>query len=430
MLRKATIALVGFGNVGTGVVQILLEQRRQLRERVDLDLDLRWVVDADLGRRRPVRVPKALLTDKREQALTDPCVDIVVELVGGTGVAKDIVLEALRNGKSVVTANKALLAVHGEELFREARRRGLSISYEASVGGGIPIIGAIRDGLVGNRIDAIEGILNGTSNYILTRMSEEGASYDEALAEARRHGYAEPDPHLDVSGMDAAHKLVILARLGFGLRDVRLRNVSVEGIAHIDREDVRNAGDLGYAVKLLAIGKRRGGAVELRVHPTLIPQNNPLASVRGIFNSIIVMASNAGETMYYGRGAGRLPTASAVVADIVDVALGRARFTFEALYSREATREARVVPMADVVSRYYLRIPVVDRAGALARISAVLGRHGVSIASVVQREHTRRVVPVVMMSHAVREGDLRKALTHLERLPVVKGKPLYYRVEG
>ena len=429
--KTCYVGLVGFGTIGTGVAKILLSNGEQLRAKTGIDIVLKRICDIDVTRDRGIQVPEGVLTTRLEDVLNDPEIEVVIELVGGTTVAKDITARAIAAGKRIVTANKALLAEAGRELFRAARERGVSISFEASVGGGIPIIAALRDGLIANDIQSIVGIVNGTCNYILSRMTAEGASYEKALAEAQRLGYAERDPTLDVEGIDSAHKLAILAALGFAA-DFRYESIHVEGITRTDPADIVCAAELGYTLKLLAIGKRIGDGLELRVHPTLLPNEHPLASVHDVFNGICVIGSAVGETMFYGRGAGQMPTASAVVSDLVDIFIGKAERTFERLRLFPGRTESlRVRSIDEIESRYYLRFSALDRPGVLAQIAGEFGRHQISIASVMQEErHATRAVPLIIMTHQAREANLRKALAGIEPHGVVEGAPVVIRVEG
>ncbi|MBM4049430.1 MAG: homoserine dehydrogenase, partial [Planctomycetes bacterium] len=365
-MKVVNVGLLGLGTIGTGVVKMLLGSGKYLADKVGVELKLTRIAEKDLGRPKKVGVPQKLVTDDAQAVLNDPDVHVIVELVGGYHPAKEFILTALSRGKDVVTANKALLALHGTELFRKAREVGRSISFEASVGGGIPIIAAVRDGFVANRIQAIYGIVNGTCNYILTKMSREGMSYKAALAEAQAHGYAEKDPTLDVDGTDSTHKLAVLGRLGFGV-DFDYEAIHREGISDVEFDDMRYAAELGYTLKLLAIAKQHPNGLELRVHPTLLPKDHPLAAVSGVFNAICVNGDAVGETMLYGRGAGQMPTASAVTADLVDVALGRARTTFEHMrFFSNRRRKATVLDMAETKCRYYLRFSALDKPGVLS----------------------------------------------------------------
>ncbi|MFP4058408.1 MAG: homoserine dehydrogenase [Candidatus Brocadiia bacterium] len=429
--KTCYVGLVGFGTVGTGVAKLLLRDAHKLRAKTGIDIVLKRVCDIDVETDRGIDLPAGTLTTDLDELLDDPEIEVLMELIGGTTVAKDVTLRAIAAGKSVVTANKALLAEHGRELFDAARQRGVAISFEASVGGGIPIIVALRDGLIANDIDSIAGILNGTCNYILSRMAAEGTSYQEALAEAQRLGYAENDPTLDVEGIDSAHKLAILGALGFAA-DFHYHEIHVEGIARTEAADIQYAAELGYTLKLLAIGKRRANELELRVHPTLLPDEHPLASVHDVFNAVWVTGSAVGEVMLYGRGAGQMPTASAAVADLVDNLLGKAQHAFQRLRLLPGRTESlRVRPIEEVETRYYLRFNAVDRPGVLARIAGEFGRHEISIASVIQKErHATRAVPLVIMTHRAREANLRRAIAAIEPHGVVDGPPVVIRVEG
>jgi homoserine dehydrogenase len=369
----------------------------------------------------------------------DPEVDIVVEVIGGIEPARTFILEAIKHGKAVVTANKKLLAEHGRELFEAALKHHTSIGFEASVCGGVPVIGAIRDGLVANRIETIHGILNGTTNYILTRMVEDRVAYAEALKEAQQKGYAEADPTLDVKGIDAAHKLVLLCNLGFH-SVFNLKEVHIEGIDGIALEDVRYAGELGYGIKLLAIAKRRApgkdakaesAGLEMRVHPALVPFSHPLASVRDVNNAVLVRGDAVGDVMFYGRGAGMMPTGSAIVADILDAARGSAAQTFTKLqFFQNPRADLPAIPIAKTRSRYYLRFNVEDRPGVIGRIATALGAHGVSLASLIQKEpHATDAVPIVMLTHQTVEERVRAALKEIAELEFLRQKSACYRVE-
>jgi len=429
--KTRSVGLVGFGTVGTGVAKILLQNAEPIAAKTGLDIALKRVCDIDVARDRGVTIPDGRMTTNVDDVLGDPEVEVVIELVGGTTFARELVLRALAAGKCVVTANKALIAEHGRELFDAARANGVSIAFEAAVGGGIPIVVGLRDGLIANDIQSVMGIVNGTSNYILTRMANEGARYDDVLADAQAHGYAEADPTLDVGGGDSAHKLAILAALGFAA-DFDHDDIYVEGIADTDAQDIGYAAELGYTLKLLAIGKRTDGGLELRVHPTLLPDEHPLASVHDVFNAIFVTGHAVGDTMFYGRGAGEMPTASAVVADIVDTLLGKAKLTFEQMHLLPGqTPRVALRDIGEVETRYYLRFNVKDQPGVMAKVTGEFGRHGISIASVIQKErHISRAVPLVIMTHRAREADLRRALADIEPHGVTEGPPVVIRVEG
>jgi len=428
-MKSTGIAVVGFGTVGTGVVRLLLQDADRLAQTTGCRLRLKYVCDVDLDRPRGVRVPPELLTRDADLPLRDPDVGIVVETVGGTTFAVDLMKRALAAGKDVVTANKAALAKRGTEIFEAARQAGRSVSFEASCAAGIPIIRALRDGLVANRLSAITGILNGTCNYILTQMSSTGAAYADALAEAQAKGYAETDPTLDVSGEDARHKLAILAGLAFGA-DIRLDDVYVEGIAGVSPSDITFGAQLGYVLKLLAIGRCLDSRLSLRVHPTFVPAASPLAFVAGVDNAVLVTGHAVGDTFYVGPGAGEMPTASSIVADVVDAALGRARLTFEHVAWLAGRRvPLHVQPMGETVSRYYLRFLVADEPGVLACIAGALGRNQISVASVLQHEPTSPgSVPLIITTHEAREGDVVSALDEISRLPSMMGPAVRIRM--
>ena len=430
-MKTINIGLVGFGTVGTGVVKLLKGQAPLLQRRLAARLRLKRIADLDLTKPRDVEVdPKILTTDARE-IIEDPAIDIVIELIGGTTAAREVSLAALRSGKHLVTANKALLATHGLELFRAAAEKRVDLGFEATVCGGIPIIRAVREGLVANRIHSIEGIVNGTCNYILTKMTELGAPFAEVLKEAQDQGYAEANPSLDIDGIDAAHKLQILASIAYG-GSVDFNAIYVEGIRGIDPDDIQYAKELGYRVKLLAIAKETDGEIEVRVHPTLIPEDHLLAFVGGVFNAVYIVGDATGSLMFYGRGAGQLPTASAVVSDVVEIAQN-------ILYQRPsrpshipaiAGEGLKIRPMDEVRTRYYLRVMAVDKPGVLSKVSGILGSHDISIASVIQKgRHARASVPVVMMTHEAVEGAMRRALAEINALDVVSGRTVCLRVE-
>ncbi len=430
-MKTYNVGLIGMGTVGTGVAKILLEKDSPLLEKLDCVPVLKGIADCNPDVKTKLNLsPDIFFTNDAKALLNNPDIQVVVELIGGLHPAKEIIMTALEKGKDVVTANKMLLALHGSELFSKARQHGKSISFEASVGGGIPIIAALRDGFIANRIESIFGIVNGTTNYILTKMTKENVKYSDALAEAQKLGYAEKDPTMDVEGIDSSHKLAILARIGFGV-NIDYNRIYHEGISTIDLADIWYAHELGYTLKLLAIAKKPGNMIELRVHPTLLPHDHPLSSVNGVFNAICVNGSAVGETMLYGRGAGQMPTASAVVADLVDVALGRAGITFNAMKTFSGGCEN--IPIADILkikTRYYLRFSVVDKPGVLAKISGILGNYEISIASVIQHKAKENGnVPLVIMTHLAEEGNLQKALTEIKRLDVIKDHTKFLRVE-
>ncbi len=429
-MKKIKVGIIGFGTIGTGVVKALIERRRSLREKSSVDVEVARICDKDLKKARPVKVSKKLLTKSVSKLLYDPDIDIIVELMGGIRPAKDIVLEALRQGKHVVTANKAMLSDSGSEIFGLANTLELSVGFEASVGGGIPIIRALKEGFIANRIDLIYGIINGTSNFILSKMADENIGFDEALALAQAKGYAERDPRLDIGGGDSAHKLSVLALLGFGIT-VKSKDIYTEGITDIEPIDMRFAKDYGYAIKLLAIAKRTGSLIELRVHPTLIPRKHLLSDVSGIYNAIFVRGDLVGENLFYGQGAGAPPTSSAVVSDIVAIAKNLKDDYKSSDFVSFGQSSAQVKDMEHVRTRYYVRFTTVDKPGVLAKVSGVLAKHNISIASVNQLERkTAGAVPIVIMTHEALERDMRRALGEIDRLSVVKKKSVRIRVEG
>ncbi|MDP2941034.1 MAG: homoserine dehydrogenase [Candidatus Omnitrophota bacterium] len=429
-MKSINLGLLGFGNVGSGMVKILRERRSFLSERIGMQINVRKICDKDIVSKRPIGVEKGLLTKDASEIINDPQIDIVVELIGGIHPAKEFILSSLKKGKNIVTANKALLAQEGQELFAEAADRGKNIYFEASVGAGIPIIKALREGLIANRFNSIFGILNGTSNFILSRMSRDNCTFNQALAEAKRLGFAEQDPALDIEGIDSAHKLILLNYLCFG-RFVALGDVFVEGISRISPADIQYARELGFAVKLLAIAKKEGDDLEVRVHPTLIPEEHLLSSVDGVFNAIYVSSDLAGNLLFYGPGAGQLSAASSVVADLVDltqdIKAGLFRPTLNIMPDASIKRLRK---SDDFESRYYIRFMAVDKPGVLAKIAGILAKFGISIASVSQKESSKgRVVPVVILIHTAREKSLRQALEIINRLGVIGEKAVAIRME-
>ncbi len=443
-MNRVIIGMIGGGTVGSGVFHHWQRNSALMAARLGVRLDLRRVAVKALDEPRPYPIPPAVLTTDWRAVVRDPQVQVVVELVGGTTVARTMVLEALRLGKPVVTANKALLSAHGEELFAAARGAGVNLYYEASVAGGIPIIKTLREALVGNHITQLYGIVNGTCNYILTRMRQEGADFAEVLADAQRQGYAETPPDLDVDGHDACHKTGILASLAHGFW-VPPEHIHVEGIRQISRLDMQFADQLGYTIKLLGIVKqlspargrstgspRRGPRLQVSVYPALIPNSHVLASVHGVFNAVFVRGDVVGDTLFYGRGAGKDATASAVLSDLADAALdlvhGSAR-RVPAFVAHENRGE--VAPLGEVVSRYYVRLSVLDRPGVIAKISAILGAARIGIASIIQPEgHEGEVVPLILMIHDAPNAVMDRALARIARLSVVKAPPVRIRVES
>ena len=433
MAREVRVGLIGFGTIGTGVVKLLHRNQAQIRTRLGAGLTLARIADIDLRTDRGVKVGRGVLTNNAEALIDDPSIDIVIELMGGYEPARRFVMRAIEHGKSVVTANKALLAVHGPEIFRAVEKAGVDIGYEASVGGGIPIIRTLREGLAADHNRAIYGIVNGTSNYILSTMTQQGGEFDVVLKEAQRQGLAEANPTYDVDGIDAAHKLTLLIQLAFGTR-VRFKDIPVEGMRHVTQLDINFAREFGYVIKLLAIAKQDGDGIEARVHPTMVPRQHLLADVSGAYNAIAVQGEALGASMYFGLGAGMMPTATAVVADLMDVArnlLGENRGRIAPLgYPLREQRRVALKSIDDLISEYYLRFMVVDRPGVLAKISGILGAHDISIASVIQKEREHGAnVPIVIRTHQASERNLRKALKAIDRLPPVRGKSALIRIE-
>jgi homoserine dehydrogenase len=429
-MKEIGIGILGFGTVGAGVVEGIQQNGDVITERTGLKLVLRRIADLDLDRDRGVSVSRSLLTRDAQSVVHDPAVQVVVELIGGTGIARTLTLEALAHGKAVVTANKALLAEHGDEIYGAAERHNADLLFEASVGGGIPIIRALREGLSGNRIQRISGILNGTCNYILTRMEREKLPFDRVLQEAQAAGYAEAEPSLDIDGLDTAHKAVVLAAQAFGA-PIHMSDLQVRGIRNLDAMDIEFAAGLGYRIKLLAVIKNEDGEIELGVHPALVPHDHMLASVHHAFNAVLVRGDVVGETLYYGQGAGRAPTASAVIADVVDAArnLEAKRPRRVPAFSLRSTKP-RLRAAADVWTRYYLRLSLKDQPGMFARVAHILGGHGISIASLMQKEvQSGEFVPVIILTHEAREGAFMAALDEIDALDQVGAPTVRYRIE-
>jgi len=435
-MAKSSIAvgMVGFGTVGAGVAKILLDNAALIRRRVGVPVELVRIADLDTTRDRGVLLPPGVLTADLRQVLDDPSIDIVLELIGGYDTAKRLILEAVAKGKQVVTANKALLAVHGEEIFEAASRRRVDLGFEASVGGGIPVIRALTQGLAGNTLLSMYGIINGTSNYILSRMTREGQRFDTVLADAQKAGYAEADPTFDVAGIDSAHKLTIMVTLAYG-SPVNFKEIFTEGITHLTPLDIAYAHEFGYTIKLLGIAKLHENDVEARVHPTMIPSDSPVAGVDGVYNAIQLVGDSVGDIVLYGQGAGSLPTGSAVVSDVIDIARnllsGASGRVPAASFQQDQRRPLRIRPMEEITSLYYLRFMVVDRPGVLSQIAGVLGTHGISISSVIQKGRKEgQTVPVVIMTHAAREREVQTALQDINRMSFISEPTTLIRVEG
>jgi homoserine dehydrogenase len=429
-MKTINVGLLGLGTVGTGVVKLFQEHPDLLDRRVGAKLRIKRIAVRSTPR---IPVDPKLVTTNAMDVISDPSIDIVVELIGGTTVAKALCLDALANGKHLVTANKALLAEHGLDIYRAAVEKCVDLGFEASVCGAIPIIRSVKEGLVANRVLSIMGIVNGTTNYILTKMTDTGQAFGPTLAEAQAKGYAEADPTLDVGGIDAAHKLQILASLAYG-GYIRFSDIYIEGIQKLEAVDIAFARELGYRIKLLAIAKEDHGELEVRVHPTMIPEAHLLASVGGVYNAVHIRGDSCGSLMFSGRGAGQMPTASSVVADIVEIAHNVAfqRPSRPVLLPLGTVgTEMRLKSMDRILSRYYLRVMAVDKPGVLSRVSGVLGENNISIESMLQKgRDTAAAVPIVMLTHQAVEGDMRRALARLNELDVVAQETFCIRVEG
>ncbi len=431
-MERVAVGLLGLGTVGAGVAKLLTERSDLIARRSGRVIDLKHAVVRDLAKKRSLTFDSRKLSDNPRLVVDDPEIKVVIETMGGIEPTLGLVMDSLANGKDVVTANKALLAEHGCEIFAQARKYGRAVAFEASVGGGIPIIQALEVGLAANRVTSLAAIVNGTCNYILSKMTQEGLPYSLALKQAQELGFAEADPTLDVDGTDTAHKLAILAQLSFGAT-VTTKQIPREGIDRLQPADITYAGELGYVVKLLALAKSAGEGLELRVAPTLVKRGTPLAEVRGPYNAVRVVGDAVGDTLFYGRGAGEFPTASAVVGDVIDVVVGRAALTFKALnlWSTDAPTIQLASPDA-VRSRYYLRFSIADRPGVLATLAKALGGHGISIASVIQHEPADGSdghVPLVIMTHHAIEASLKSALAEIDALDVVRRPSVCLGVE-
>jgi homoserine dehydrogenase len=434
MISRVGVGIIGFGTVGTGVAKILLENAALIRRRVGVPIELVRIADLDVTRDRGITLPPGVLTNDAKAVLNDPNIHIVVELIGGYDFAKRLILDAIAAGKEVVTANKALLALHGEEIFAAASRRGVDVGFEASVGGGIPVIQAVKEGLAANAIQSIYGIINGTSNYILSRMTNEGKGFDETLVEAQRAGYAEADPTFDVAGTDSAHKLAILANLAFGT-PINFKELYTEGITHVTKHDIAYARELGYTIKLLGIAKLVEGDVEARVHPTMLPGDSPLAKIEGVYNAIQLVGDAVGDVVLVGRGAGDMAAGSAVVSDIIasarNLLKGGAGRVPPASFQPDERRPLRMRPMEEIRSLYYLRFMVIDRPGVLSQIAGELGRCGISISSMLQKGRREgQTVPIVIKTHMARERDVQTALREINRMAFMSEPATLIRVEG
>ncbi|MHB1020130.1 MAG: homoserine dehydrogenase [Coriobacteriia bacterium] len=426
-MRTINVGLIGLGTVGSGVVEILARHGEQFRSRAGVDVALVKCADRSTERAEALGIESERFTTEIAEVIDDPSIDIVVELIGGTGIAREVVLGALRAGKSVVTANKALMATHGREVMDEAAAHGVDILFEASVGGGIPIINPLKHSLVSNEIQAVYGIVNGTTNFMLSRMAEDGLDYETALAEAQARGFAEADPTADVDGLDAAAKIAILASIAFNSR-VTFADVPAEGIRDITPGDIAYARETGYEIKLVAIGKRTPAGIDVRVQPTMIRASHPLAKVNGVYNAIYVVGDAVGETMFFGEGAGSLPAASAVVGDIIEAARHIER-DCRGLVGCTCSESLPLTDIADLETSYYVRLDAADEPGVLASIAGVFADNGVSLASVIQRQASEEGAEIVWITHRAAERDMRAALDRIDALETVRGIGALLRVE-
>ena len=433
-MKPISVGLLGIGTVGGGTWNVLARNQEEITRRAGRGIEITVVADKDLEKAKKLTAGRARVTGDAYEVVRDPNVDIVIELIGGYGVAKDLVLAAIANGKHVVTANKALLALHGNEIFAAAQEKGVMVGFEAAVAGGIPIIKALREGLTANRIEWIAGIINGTSNFILSEMRDKGLPFDEVLREAQALGYAEADPTFDIEGVDAAHKLTIMSAIAFGI-PMQFDLAYKEGIAKLTREDIRYAEQLGYRIKLLGITKKTSEGIELRVHPTLIPTRRLIANVEGVMNAVLVKGDAVGATMYYGAGAGAEPTASSVVADLVDITRLHTADPDHRVphlaFQPDRLAATRVLPMDEVITSYYLRMRVADRPGVLADITRILADLSISIDAMVQKEPAEgeEQVDIILLTHETREKNINAAIARIEALSVVSGKVTRIRLE-
>lgn len=433
-MKPIKVGLLGIGTVGGGTFSVLARNQQEIMRRAGRPIELVKVADRDLELARKVTAGRVEVTDDAFHVVNDASIDVIVELIGGTGIARELVLKAIENGKHVVTANKALIALHGNEIFAAAEKKGVMVAFEAAVAGGIPIIKALREGLAANRIEWIAGIINGTTNFILSEMREKGLAFADVLGEAQRLGYAEADPTFDVEGIDAAHKLVILAAIGFGM-PMRFDQAYTEGITQLESKDIRYAEELGYRVKLLGITKRTDAGVELRVHPTLIPEKRLIANVNGAMNAVVVKGDAVGPTLYYGAGAGAEPTASAVVADLVDVARMASAASEQRVphlaFQPDQMMDLPVLPIAQISSAYYLRMRALDKPGVLAEVTKILGDRDISIDAMMQKEpaDNETEADIVILTHVTVEHNMNQAIAAIEALSAIDGKITRIRME-
>ena len=432
-MKEINIGILGLGTVGTGIAKILFENESIITSRVGAKLTLKRAADIDLQKDRGITFNDGVLTTDAFEIVSDPKIDIVLEMIGGETIAKDLILKAIDNGKHIVTANKALLASHGNILFNAAAAKGVTIAFEPSVAGCMPIIKTLRETLVANHIQSISGILNGTCNYILSKITDEGVSFENALAGAQAEGFAEADPTLDIEGFDTAHKLAILSSIAFGM-EINIKDIYIEGISKITPMDIEFADQYGYKIKLLAITKYAGKSVEARVHPTMIPLSNPLSNVNGSLNAVTISGDAVGDMMLYGHGAGMMPTASAAISDVVDIARALLNDTVSKVpmlsFQAENIRKIPIHPIDEISSIYYFRFSALDQPGVLSKISGILGDHAISIKSVHQTEQKLNgAVPIFMLTHQAEEAEVKKALSKIASLEVIADEPLLIRIE-
>jgi len=432
-MKNISIGLIGLGNIGTGVVKLLQQNEKLIAQKLGVKLILKKIADINITSPRDVKISKNILTTNAREILNDPEISIVIELMGGYEPARTFVMEAIKNGKHVVTANKALLATYGNEIFPAAQKKGVDIGFEASVGGTIPIIKTLKESLVANKINSIVGIMNGTCNFILTKMTDEGKPFDVVLKEAQQLGFAEADPTFDIEGIDTSHKMAIVLSLAYG-KKVNLKDIYLEGITKISGEDIAFARELGYRIKLLAIGRLKGDTVEARIHPTMIPSGHLLANVNRNYNAFHLVGDASGPVFLFGQGAGMMPTASAVFSDIID----SARNVMKGISGRVPLRsinetgmkDINLIPMDDIETKYYFRFSALDRPGVLSKISGILGENNISLATVIQKAREEAsAVPVVMTTYKAKEKDVRKALKKIDKLDIVKDKTILIRIE-
>ena len=433
-MKEINIGILGIGTVGTGIAKILLENESLITSRLGAKLVLKRAADIDLKRDRGLIFKDGVLTTDPFEIVNDPNIDIVLEMIGGENIAKELILKSIDNGKHIVTANKALLASQGNILFKAAAAKGVTIAFEPSVAGCIPIIKTLRETLVANNIQSISGILNGTCNYILSKITGEGVSFESALAEAQAEGFAEADPTLDIEGFDTAHKLAILSSIAFGM-EIDIKDIYIEGISRITPMDIEFADQYGYKIKLLAITKYTGESVEARVHPTMIPMSNPLSNVNGSLNAVTISGDAVGDMMLYGHGAGMMPTASAAISDVVDIARALLNGGVPKVpmlsFQTERIRKIPIHPIDEISTVYYFRFSALDQPGVLSKISGILGDHAISIKSVHQTEQKLNgAVPIFMLTHQAKEAEVKKALSKIASLEVIADTPLLIRIEG